>query len=646
MAICCTCFKLAYILRVLCEVNTLNKDTMDEGNYAISTIKNVGKSIIEIGQENSIEKFSMAISKLNKKEEIVEQLALVIEQPVDNFVRNKVEILKQAFYKLKKIEAEASIKVFMMAGNGTEMAGNGTEEFQKEKDTIEEKLRELLVRFRDKKKRLAVGIKKDKKQDLVDGRNIIEGIKRLIADQDKQRNFREIFDEFKELQYQWKEIARVPQNFTNALWKEYRYFSNQFYDLVKLNDVMRDYDFKKNLELKQELCAAVEHLDREPDVISAFHQMHRFYHKWKEIGPVARECRKDVWECFKRAMSVINQKYQQHFEKLKECEQKKLKEKTVLCEEVENIDYSVLVSFKEWDKQTKCVLEIQNKWKSIGFVRRQHIRQLLDRFNVACDNFFRAKNSFLEGMNATLSANLKKKEALCIEAESLKDSQAWKETTDKLIALQKEWRSVGSVAHKHSKEIWVRFVDACDCFFERKNAYFLSRRKEEVVNLKNKKEIISNIQTIDVSLPIGEVLTLFREHIMHFNNVGFVPFGEKRKIYDKYCEAIDSFFERLKASKSEKELQSYGSDLNTILAVSTGGSTKNKSLGELDQLIRKHSRIKNDIQTYENNIGFVSASSKKGDTLIREIQNKIVNLKSSLTLIEEKIGIIDRRVGS
>ncbi|WP_050720660.1 DUF349 domain-containing protein [Candidatus Azobacteroides pseudotrichonymphae] len=619
---------------------------MDEGNYAISTIKNVGKSIIEIGQENSIEKFSMAISKLNKKEEIVEQLALVIEQPVDNFVRNKVEILKQAFYKLKKIEAEASIKVFMMAGNGTEMAGNGTEEFQKEKDTIEEKLRELLVRFRDKKKRLAVGIKKDKKQDLVDGRNIIEGIKRLIADQDKQRNFREIFDEFKELQYQWKEIARVPQNFTNALWKEYRYFSNQFYDLVKLNDVMRDYDFKKNLELKQELCAAVEHLDREPDVISAFHQMHRFYHKWKEIGPVARECRKDVWECFKRAMSVINQKYQQHFEKLKECEQKKLKEKTVLCEEVENIDYSVLVSFKEWDKQTKCVLEIQNKWKSIGFVRRQHIRQLLDRFNVACDNFFRAKNSFLEGMNATLSANLKKKEALCIEAESLKDSQAWKETTDKLIALQKEWRSVGSVAHKHSKEIWVRFVDACDCFFERKNAYFLSRRKEEVVNLKNKKEIISNIQTIDVSLPIGEVLTLFREHIMHFNNVGFVPFGEKRKIYDKYCEAIDSFFERLKASKSEKELQSYGSDLNTILAVSTGGSTKNKSLGELDQLIRKHSRIKNDIQTYENNIGFVSASSKKGDTLIREIQNKIVNLKSSLTLIEEKIGIIDRRVGS
>lgn len=249
-------------------------------------------------------------------------------------------------------------------------------------------------------------------------------------------------------------------------------------------------------------------------------------------------------------------------------------------------------------------------------------------------------------MNATLSANLKKKEALCIEAESLKDSQAWKETTDKLIALQKEWRSVGSVAHKHSKEIWVRFVDACDCFFERKNAYFLSRRKEEVVNLKNKKEIISNIQTIDVSLPIGEVLTLFREHIMHFNNVGFVPFGEKRKIYDKYCEAIDSFFERLKASKSEKELQSYRSDLNTILAVSTGGSTKNKSLGELDQLIRKHSRIKNDIQTYENNIGFVSASSKKGDTLIREIQNKIVNLKSSLTLIEEKIGIIDRRVGS
>jgi hypothetical protein len=567
------------------------------------------------------------IEKLDKTQ-LIEQFAEAVQQDITNAVKNKVEMLKQAFYKLKKIETDEAQEAFV-AGGGL------AEDFEAAVDASEEKLKELLTVFREKKAVLAAKADKIKEENLLLKKAIIEKLKELIESND---DFYKVYNEFRKLQQQWKEIKQVPQAAVNELWKDYQHYSEKFYDLLKINNEMRDYDFKKNLELKQGLIDSVERLDSEKDVISAFYQLQKFHQEWREIGPVAKELREEIWSRFKKASSVINKKHQEHFESLRALEQRNLEEKTAICEEMEAIDFSKITTFKDWDEQNKRVLELQEKWKTIGFAPKKNNVKIFERFRKSCDVFFQNKSVFYRGIKETMDVNLEKKKALCEQAEALKDSQDWKETSDKLIALQKEWKTIGPVSRKFSDAVWKRFIGACDYFFEQKSTHFSSQKSEEVENLKKKKEIIQKINEIDVELAANEAILQIRELMSEWNKIGFVPFREKDKIYKEYRTAVDKHFDRLKIDESERRLQSFKSNLNEL---SSGEKSKNKLLNEREKLMRTYERLKSDIQTYENNIGFLSISSKGGGGLVKEMNRKIDSLKEELSLIVKKIEVID-----
>ena len=488
----------------------------------------------------------------------------------------------------------------------------------------------------DEKISSAAQIEKIKETNLAAKKQIIEKLKELI---DSKDDFYRVYNEFKKLQQQWKEIKQIPQSAVNEIWKEYQHYSEKFYDLLKINNEMRDYDFKKNLELKQSLCDSVEKLENEKDVISAFYQLQKLHQEWREIGPVAKELREEIWSRFKKASAVINKKHQEHFESLRLLEHRNFEEKTALCVEVESIDYSKLTTFKDWDEQHKRVLEFQEKWKSIGFAPKKSNVKVFERFRAACDIFFKNKSDFYKSIKEKMDVNLEKKKALCEKAEALKDSQEWKETTDQLIALQKEWKTIGPVSRKHSDVVWKRFISVCDYFFEQKSAHFSSQKTEEVDNLKKKKGIIEKINAIDVNLPAAEAVAIIRDFISEWNRIGFVPFREKDKIHKEYRKAIDIHFDRLKLDESERRLQTFKSNLSDIAYGDE--KSKNKLLNERDKLMRTYERLKGDIQTYENNIGFLSVSSKGGGGLMKEMNRKINSLKEELNLIVKKIEVID-----
>jgi len=563
------------------------------------------------------------------KSRILERLTEIVHLDINESIKNEIEACKQAFYKIKKAEVEEAEKAFI-DGGGTK------EDFKPEPDESEEKLKELLTVYRDKKTSLAAETEKIKEKNLAAKKQIIEKLKELIESKD---DFYKVYNEFRKLQQQWKETKQVPQAAANDLWKDYQHYSEKFYDLLKINNEMRDYDFKKNMELKQTLCESVEKLENEKDVISAFYQLQKLHQEWREIGPVAKELREEVWSRFKKASSIVNKRHQEHFESLRLLEQRNLEDKTSLCVEVETIDYSKLSTFKDWDEQNKKVLDYQEKWKTIGFAPKKSNVKVFERFRAACDVFFRNKSEFYRSIKDTMDVNLEKKKALCEKAEALKNSEEWKETTDQLIALQKEWKSIGPVSRKHSDAIWKRFISACDYFFEQKNTHFSSQKTEEVDNLKKKKDIIEKINVIDVDLPTTEAVAIIRDLITEWNRIGFVPFREKDKIHKEYRKAVDKHFDRLKLDESERRLQTFKSSLSDI---SFGDEkSKNKLLNERDKLMRTYERLKSDIQTYENNIGFLSVSSKGGGGLMKEMNRKISSLKEELNLIVKKIEVID-----
>ncbi|GHT73060.1 hypothetical protein AGMMS50262_03490 [Bacteroidia bacterium] len=600
-----------------------NENVVDEMNA--NTTSNEENKELSTPSQIDLDKLS--------KDEIVEQVTEAVEKEIDESVKNEVDALKQAFYKLKRSETEAAKKAFVEAGGAED-------EFKTEEDALEEKLKELLAVFREKKAVLTAESDKIKEENLVAKKAIIEKLRALI---DSNEDFYKVYNEFKKLQQQWKEIKQIPQAAVNDLWKDYQHYSEKFYDLLKINNEMRDYDFKKNLELKQGLCEAVERLDEEKDVISAFYQLQKLHQEWREIGPVAHELREDIWARFKKASSVINKKHQEHFDALRVLEQRNLEEKTALCEEIEAVDYSKLTSFKEWDEQNKRILELQDKWKTIGFAPKKNNVKIFERFRAACDIFFQNKSDFYKSVKEGMEVNLEKKKGLCEQAEALKNSQDWKEATDKLITLQKEWKTIGPVSRKYSDAIWKRFISTCDYFFEQKNAHFSSQKSEETENLKKKKDIIAKIEAINESLPVNEAILQLREYMSEFNAVGYVPFRDKDKIYKEYRTAVDQHFDRLKVDESERRLQSFRSNLSEMGA--SGEKSRGRLLSEREKLMRNYERLKGDIQTYENNIGFLSVSSKGGSGLLKEMQRKIESLKEELNLIEKKIEVIDQNLG-
>jgi len=568
-----------------------------------------------------------AAGKLTK-DEILNRLQTLVDAPVET-VRGEVESLKQAYYKIRRNEVDELKKAFIEQGGDEK-------DFSAPEDTKENYLKELLSSYKEKKAAYLAEEEKIKAENYAVKLQLIEQLKMLCESQD---DFNKLYNEFKDIQQKWKEIKLVPEEHANELWKEYQTYSEAFYDLIKINNQFRDYDFKKNLELKTALCEAVEKLQDEKDIISAFHQLQKLHQQWREIGPVAKDLREELWSRFKAASTVINKRHQQHFENLKAKGQENLEAKTAICEQIEGIDYTALKTFKDWDEKNNEVLALQQKWRTIGFTPKKHNTKIFERFRAACDVFFTKKTEFYKAIKTEMEKNLEKKRALCEKAEALKDSTDWKGTTEKLIALQKEWKTIGQVTRRHSDSIWKRFITACDYFFDNKNKNVSSQKSEEQANLEAKKALIEKVKTMDESLETEEAISTLKEWIAEWNEIGHVPFKEKDKVYKAFHEAVDAQFDRLKVDQRDRRMKSYRNNVSEM-----AGKGKGKLYSERDRLMRTYERMKNDLQTYENNIGFLSISSKGGSGLVKEMERKIEKLKAEMELTVKKIEAIDENL--
>lgn len=563
------------------------------------------------------------------KEEIVTRLKEIAED-AENADKQEIDSLKQAFYKLQKSELEAAKKAYIENG------GN-PEEFQPEADESETEFKSLMSVIKEKRGSLIAEQEKQKEENLEIKLTIIEKLKDLVAHPEEANK---AYNEFKKLQQQWNEIKLVPAAKVNELWKNYQLYVEQFYDIIKLNNEFREYDFKKNLEIKNQLCVAAEKLADEPDVVSAFHQLQKLHQEFRDTGPVAKELRDEVWNRFKTASTNVNRRHQQHFETLKESEQRNLDEKTVICEIVEATDYSELTTFIAWENKTQEIIALQAKWKTIGFAPQKMNVKIFERFRTACDEFFKKKGEFYKSIKEGLNENLEKKKELCEKAESLKDSTEWKETADILSKIQKEWKAIGPVPKKYSESIWKRFIGACDYFFEQKNKATSSQRTVELENLEKKKALIDKLTAFDESLENEEAGTQIREIMKEWSDIGHVPFKEKDRLYKQYHSLIDKHFERLHISTSNRKLSNFKSNISSV----ANQSDRNPSqtlYREREKLVRAYEGMKSDIQTYENNLGFLTTSSKKGNSLVTEVTRKVEKLKAELELILKKIEVID-----
>ncbi len=564
------------------------------------------------------------------KDEIIEKLKNLTAQ-TEIPSRAEVESLKQAFYKLRSAAIEEQKAEFIEAGNDAEA-------FVPAPDPSEDVLKTFLSELKEKRANQAAAEENLKEENYNKKLQIIESIKNLTESSD---DFNKLYKEFKDLQQGWNDVTSVPQSKEKELWKSYQIYTEKFYDLIKINNEFRDYDFKKNLELKNAICESVEKLIDDTDSVSAFHQLQNFHQQWREIGPVARELREEIWTRFKNASTAINKKYQTHFESLKGREEENLVEKTAICEALKNIDYSTLTSFKEWDEKSKEVIELQAKWKTIGFVPKKVNNQIFEEFRSLCDAFFEKKSEFFKGVRGEMDENLDKKRALTEQAKALKYSTDWKSTTDKLIAIQKEWKTIGPVPRKYSDAIWKEFVTACDYFFEQKKKNESSQKSEELDNLAAKKEIIEKIKNVDQSLDPSELIAKVRELADEWHKIGFVPFKEKDKIYKEFHQAVDAHYDRLKVDKTERRFESFKSNIKDI---SKQDNPKRALYRERDHLMHQYNKVKSDLQTYENNMNFLSISSKGASGLLKDVNNKIEKLKEEMELLVKKIEALDENL--
>lgn len=543
----------------------------------------------------------------------------------------EIDGLKQAFYRLHNAGQDAARKLFVENGGAAE-------DFVPQADGLEEEFKHIMSVIKEKRSAFVAEQEKQKEMNLQIKLSIIEELKELVeSPDDPNKNY----TEFKKLQQQWNEVTPVPQGRINELWKNYQLYVEKFYDLLKLNNEFREYDFKKNLEIKTHLCEAAEKLADESDVVSAFHQLQKLHQEFRDTGPVAKELRDEIWNRFKTASTAVNRRHQQHFEALKAAEQHNLDQKTVICEIIEAIDYSELTNFASWENKTQEIIALQNKWKTIGFAPQKMNVRIFERFRKACDEFFRKKSDFVKALKESMTENLEKKRALCEKAEALKESTDWKKTADELIRLQKEWKTIGPVTKKYSDAVWKRFISACDYFFEQKNKAVSSQRTVEQDNLEKKKAIIEQLDGIDDKTDTEEATQLVRNLMKEWNSIGHVPFKEKDKIYKSYHSRIDKLFGQFNISASNKKLSDFKSTL-----VSIQENSPQVLYREREKLVRAFENMKNELQTYENNLGFLTASSKKGNSLLTEINRKVERLKADIGLIKEKIKVIDENIES
>lgn len=583
------------------------------------------KATLNVENENP-ETAVSTVENVTSQQEVIARLKELAASD-DIAEKSELDALKHAFYKIYKNDISAARLEFIEKGGAAE-------DFLPAPNVLEEDFKAAMNLIKQKRAERQALIERQKEENVQKKQEILERIKALSATPEEAN---QAYKEFKELQTQWQEIKLIPAEKSNELWKTYQLYVEQYYDQLKLNHEFREYDFKKNLEIKTRLCEAAEKLNEEKDIIAAFQQLQNLHQEYKETGPVAKELREDIWNRFKTASTVINKRHQQHFEDIKAKEEENLAKKTALCEKIENIDTSIIQTALEWETKTKEIIEAQQEWRSIGFAPQKMNVKIFERFRLSCDKFFTDKATFFKNLKEGLAANLDKKTALCEQAEALKDSTDWKVATEKFMQLQKEWKSIGSVSKKYSETLWQRFNTACDYFFEQKSKNTASQRNEEKENLQKKENVIERLKTLLESEEYNS--DTVKELMQEWNSIGFVPFKEKDRVYKAYHDIVDHLFKSLNSNAARRRLDSFKNNLKN--------STKEGAQGlerELERLMRIYESKRNEIKTYENNLGFLTSNSKKGNSLVNEMNKKMEKLKDELQLLGEKISVLNEKI--
>lgn len=600
--------------------NNMQKNcAANENNAEVTT------DTTETGEFVSESSEAAALKKVYKsKSEIIERVKEIAHSD-EHPQKGEIDYLKTIFYKLHFAEREADMKAYLEGGgdpaNYKVLPDEDEEVFKAEMGVIKEKRAKLFLEQ-----------EKEKQENLKKKLDIIEKIKAMVTSPEEANKS---YQDFKKLQQEWKEIKLVPAEKANELWRNYQLYVEQYYDLLKLNSEAREYDFKKNLEIKTKICEAAEKLGTEEDVISAFHQLQKLHQEFRETGPVAKELREEVWARFKAASTIINKRHQQHFESLRAKEEDNLTKKTALCEKIEEIAKEEIKTAGEWEKKTKDIIAIQAEWKTIGFAPQKMNVKIFERFRAACDDFFSKKAEFFKNMKQQFAENADKKRALIEQAKALQDSTEWKSTSDKLIALQKEWKTIGMVPKKLGDKLWNEFLTACNHFFEARNSANAGTRNEERTNLEKKRGIIEQLKALAENAG-DNIQDKVRELIDEYNAVGHVPFKEKDKLYKEYHDILDKLYKELNISTARRRLDKFKNNLKNVAEKGADALDNERA-----RLMRRYEAIKQEVQTYENNLGFLNASSKKGNSLIDEMNRKVQKLKDDMNLVREKIKAID-----
>lgn len=610
--------------------NVLKQDITEEAvaaqpaNVDNDTVAEAGNAPATTAVDSEPDTEAAPLKMYASKHEVLErvkELAHSDETPA----KDEIAHLKTAFYKLLFAEREADQKTFIENGGDPEA-------YVMKTDDSEEQFKAEMGLIKEKRAKAFQQQEEEKKANLQRKQQIIEKIKMMSTSPEEANKS---YNDFKALQQEWKDIKAVPAEKANELWRNYQLYVEQYYDLLNLNRELREYDFKKNLEQKTLLCEAAEKLADEPDAVSAFHQLQEFHQQYREIGPVAKELREQIWARFKAASTVINKRHQQHFEELRAKEEENLTRKTALCEKVEAIAKEENKNATDWENHTKQIIDIQTEWKTIGFAPQKMNVKIFDRFRAACDDFFGRKAEFFKTLKEKFAENTKKKKEMVEQAKALMDSTDWKATSDKLIKLQKEWKTIGMVPKKVGDQLWAEFVAACNKFFEARNAATAGTRNEEQQNLDRKKEIIAKLKEL-LDSTADNVQATLQQLIDEYGKIGHVPFKEKDKLFKEYHKVVDALYKQLNISASKQRLDNFKSSIKSM--AKQGEDMLDNERG---RLMRRYEQLKSEITTYENNLGFLNASSKKGNSLIDEMNRKVNKLKDDLELIRQKIKAID-----
>ena len=607
------------------ESDTKTSNMMDS-QETLQTEENVTENVAPEVNETE----NQTIEVPQTQEEVVARVKELAEAdaPAE---KQELDALKQAFYKIHKANVAAARAQFIENGGESEA-------FLPAPNVLEDDFKAAMNVIKQKRAELQAELDRQKEENLQKKQEILERIKVLSATPEEAN---QAYKEFKELQNQWKELTLVPAEKANELWKTYQLYVEQYYDQLKLNNEFREYDFKKNLEIKTRLCETAEKLNEEADVISAFQQLQALHQEFKETGPVAKELREEIWARFKAASTAVNKRHQQYFEELKQKEEENLAHKTARCEKIEAVDLTAIKTATAWEAQTQQIIEMQKEWRTIGFAPQKMNVKIFERFRGACDRFFTEKAAFFKRLKEEQAQNLAKKTELCEKAEALKDSTDWKATADKLMQIQKEWKTIGAVPKKHSESLWQRFIGACDYFFEQKGKNTASQRGEEKENLQKKEQVIEKLKALLESDEEENKQDAVRELMREWNEIGFVPFKEKDKIYKAYHETVDQLFKALNMSAARRRLDNFKNNLKNDAKEGGQGLSR-----ERERLVRAYENKRSEIKTYENNLGFLTCSSKKGSNLLNEMNKKMEKLKDELNLIGEKIAAIDKEMSA